>query len=312
MYANPYVNLRTLVKLALSQKVSWPSLKMFLHDLTSTFESSKELNSILLEELQLLHSKTILDQTKVNSSEKGIQTSQDADTGTKNDVVMIRLFPKQETIDEVDSLDQQIQEQNPLDVIDVKLQQPEQSVVEEDLADHFQNDMDVVNENVAEKDSIEESIQIETNDEEAFQLDQNSFNDETITDSTEEAEPNGIGERTHGKEKNLKCEQCNKIFSSKTVLQIHKRIHTGTKPYQCLSCNKSFSQRHTLKYHERIHTGEKPYHCVTCKKTFSHSYNLKLHQRIHTGEKPYECEKCSKKFKSKSNLNQHILRRNEC
>ena len=87
MDANPNVDLRTLVKFALSQKVTWPSLKMFLHDLTSTFESSKELNSVLLEELQLLHSKTILDQTKVNSSEKGIQTSQDVETVSENDVV---------------------------------------------------------------------------------------------------------------------------------------------------------------------------------------------------------------------------------
>ena len=73
---NSDVDLRTLVKLALNQKVSWPSLKIFLHDLTSTFESSKELNDVLLVELQLLHSKTILDQTKANNSEKGIQTSQ--------------------------------------------------------------------------------------------------------------------------------------------------------------------------------------------------------------------------------------------
>ena len=94
MDANPYVDLRTLVKLALSQKVSWPSLKIFLNDLTSTFESSKELNDVLLEELQLLHSKTILDQTKVNNSEKGIQTSQDDIIGSESDVVMIKLFPK--------------------------------------------------------------------------------------------------------------------------------------------------------------------------------------------------------------------------
>ena len=75
------------MKLALCQKVSWPSLKIFLHDLTSTFESSKELNHVLLEELQSLHSKTIVDQTKVNSSEKGTQASQDVETVSENDVV---------------------------------------------------------------------------------------------------------------------------------------------------------------------------------------------------------------------------------
>ena len=152
------VDLRTLVKLALSQKVSWPSLRMFLYDLTSTLESSKELNSILIEELQLLHSKTILDQTKVNSSEKSIQTSQVEDTGTENDVVMIRLFPKQENFEEANSQEVQLQEQNPLDIIDVKFQQPEQLVTEHVFDE---NDID---ENVAEKGSIEENTQLETND----------------------------------------------------------------------------------------------------------------------------------------------------
>ena len=58
------VDLKSLVNLALDQKVSWSNLKPFLHDLTSTLETSKQLNVISLEELQILHSKTILDQTQ--------------------------------------------------------------------------------------------------------------------------------------------------------------------------------------------------------------------------------------------------------
>ena len=42
--------------MALNQKVSWISLKTFLKELISSFESSKQLNEVLLEELQLLHS----------------------------------------------------------------------------------------------------------------------------------------------------------------------------------------------------------------------------------------------------------------
>ena len=91
----------------------------------------------LLEELQLLHSKTILDQTKVNISEKGIQASQDENIGPENNVIKIRLFPKEETIEEVESLEKQLQEQNPLDILDMKLQQPEQSATEHDFADNL-------------------------------------------------------------------------------------------------------------------------------------------------------------------------------
>ena len=45
--------------MALKEKVSWISLKTFLKELISSFESSKQLNEVLLEELQSLHSKTI-------------------------------------------------------------------------------------------------------------------------------------------------------------------------------------------------------------------------------------------------------------
>ena len=58
-FENSKVHFRYLVKMALKQKVSWISLKTFLKELISSFESSKQLNEVLLEELQSLHSKTI-------------------------------------------------------------------------------------------------------------------------------------------------------------------------------------------------------------------------------------------------------------
>ena len=73
--AYPNVDLRSLVKLALNQKVSWFGLKTFLHELTSTLETSKELNDVLLEELQILHSKTIKIQIQdtVNNTDAEVQ-----------------------------------------------------------------------------------------------------------------------------------------------------------------------------------------------------------------------------------------------
>ena len=48
---------KSLINLALDNRIPWSPLKIFLEDLTSTFEASKELNVILFDELQLLHSK---------------------------------------------------------------------------------------------------------------------------------------------------------------------------------------------------------------------------------------------------------------
>ena len=47
-----------LVNLALDQKVSWAKLKLFLDDMTPTYEKSKKLNNVLLNSLESLHSKT--------------------------------------------------------------------------------------------------------------------------------------------------------------------------------------------------------------------------------------------------------------
>ena len=51
------VDFKYLVNLALDQKVSWIHLKGFLHGLTTTCETAKQLNDILLDELQSLHLK---------------------------------------------------------------------------------------------------------------------------------------------------------------------------------------------------------------------------------------------------------------
>ena len=48
---------KSLINLALNNRIPWSPLKTFLDDLTSTLEASKELNVILFDELQLLHAK---------------------------------------------------------------------------------------------------------------------------------------------------------------------------------------------------------------------------------------------------------------
>ena len=63
------VEFEFLVNLALKEKVSWPKLKSFLDDMTSTYEKSKKLNDVLLNSLEQLHSKTIQTFTQQESDE---------------------------------------------------------------------------------------------------------------------------------------------------------------------------------------------------------------------------------------------------
>ena len=91
------VDFESLVRLALTEKVSWNKLRLFLDDLTSTFETSKKLNDVLLDELQALHGNKIDNQTQ-KSNEREPEEQKIDENDSEGDVTI--LFTKQETIDE--------------------------------------------------------------------------------------------------------------------------------------------------------------------------------------------------------------------
>ncbi|XP_048051053.1 zinc finger protein 883-like isoform X1 [Megalobrama amblycephala] len=104
--------------------------------------------------------------------------------------------------------------------------------------------------------------------------------------------------------KTFHCGGCNKYFSTKHHLVVHKRTHTGERPYKCPHCEKRFTYLVSLKAHSRVHTDERPYQCSECGKTFSNSTSLKSHQKMHS-EKQYQCSYCEKRFRHKSYLIYH-------
>ncbi|KAJ8976951.1 hypothetical protein NQ317_010148 [Molorchus minor] len=120
----------------------------------------------------------------------------------------------------------------------------------------------------------------------------------------------------------LKCQFCEKYFSTKYVLKLHLKTHgIIEKNYSCDECGKkiytsvqlrgkytqAFPSKASLNSHNLTHTGEKKCICSICGKGTRNTSDLRSHLRMHTGERPYECKfpDCGKKYKRHGQLTRH-------
>ena len=121
--------------MALKQKVSWTLLKTFLKELISSFESSKQLNEVLLEELQLLHS-PIANDHQTESTTIGIET-EDQDI-SEHGSVGNELNTKQETAntEKIIEMDEESQE-----IYDDKDEDKEMKIEQSDIDKNHLNEI---------------------------------------------------------------------------------------------------------------------------------------------------------------------------
>ena len=132
---------------------------------------------------------------------------------------------------------------------------------------------------------------------------------------------------------NLNCKSCPFVCKKQDIMQRHNlRRHTG---FKCAECEKCFTSSSLLKRHKWIHIKDKLHKCSKCEKTFGQAVHLKSHivnhfrkekkpvkckhgpseygdqenifQHIHIGTHPYACDICTKKFRGFPGLEKHIL-----
>lgn len=101
-----------------------------------------------------------------------------------------------------------------------------------------------------------------------------------------------------------KCPDCDKTFSRRYNLKIHRYVHSEQKKLECTQCKQQFKHVSLLRNHMRIkHEGIKPYKCDKCGQGFIQNNYLQRHMLLHTSE---VCKCCNKKFETRREFNAHV------
>lgn len=102
------------------------------------------------------------------------------------------------------------------------------------------------------------------------------------------------------------CTFCPQKFSLKRELINHmSSVHDAKGEIRCEICDKMFSSRGNLKCHMVNHTGGQRFQCTICGKKFATKENFTGHMNVHAGAKPFQCTQCLKCFAYKNHLSSH-------
>ncbi|XP_045449266.1 zinc finger protein 77 [Melitaea cinxia] len=108
--------------------------------------------------------------------------------------------------------------------------------------------------------------------------------------------------------KPFKCNLCKGAFIRHTDYVSHMNAHKSVRPYTCNYCGCQFIRKYNCQRHVREHEMAKKYVCKVpeCGKSFHRSYYLSEHMKVHSGARPFSCNICGKTSSNKSNHNKHV------
>ncbi|XP_026498500.2 uncharacterized protein LOC113402456 [Vanessa tameamea] len=110
-----------------------------------------------------------------------------------------------------------------------------------------------------------------------------------------------------GRMENVPCPVCKQMYL-RSNLRAHLLTHSGKKPYHCIICNKAFTTKWNLKLHRWTHLSRsaKPFKCTLCKGAFIRQSDYVSHMNAHKSVRPYTCNYCGCQFIRKYNCQRHV------
>ena len=302
----------SMIKLVFKEDLSWEIFATMLDQMSSSLSNSKQIITILLQEMKDLHERTLCSEnekitcdqqnisldfeTNTTDLEEDIQETQRNQSDLEGDII--------EAVRNIETQSDDIEEDESVLLQSTSEEEPLYTFVE------IKNDNENQDGNKDLEDQLNEIPEIDDQIDSVLQ--ENSFQERIESDKDGNRSNTETSKKViklkilpQPKKKNLQCNFCAKCFQSSSYLQIHEMIHTGEKPFQCNTCQKRFAGKYMLLRHSRIHSGVKPYQCKTCMKCFNDVGNFKKHKRIHTPENMYDCKKCGKHFKELNQFKVH-------
>ena len=101
-------------------------------------------------------------------------------------------------------------------------------------------------------------------------------------------------------EKQIKCSDCDQMFSFNSELEIHKIKHSTKPSFRCtvIGCSKEYFRKSELMAHMVNHVGP-PIKCSQKGCSYEHTDKryIEQHMKSHSNELRYGCRHCDKRFK---------------